>query len=101
MTVTRRVGTFTLGIILFLVGILLLLHLFVPAINYVLIFKLWPCIFIILGIEILVSLFVKKAEVFKYDFAAIVIIALVVVFTMFMASAEFVMSNVALWRVMN
>lgn len=99
MRETRRVGTFTLGIILLSAGILLVLHLFVPAINYVLIFRLWPCVFIILGTEILVSLFLKKTEAFKYDFAAIVIIAIAVMFTMCMAGVEVLITNEALWRI--
>lgn len=99
MAGTRRVGTFTLGIVLFLAGILLLLHLFVPAINYVFIFHLWPCIFIILGIEILVSVILRKAEAFKYDFAAIIIVTMMVVFTMGMAVVDYVITHEELWRI--
>ncbi len=93
MTVTRRVGTFTLGIVLILAGILFLLHMFVPMINYELIFHLWPCIFIILGIEITISVLLKKAEVFKYDFAAIIIIGFMVIFAMGMAMFDYIISN--------
>lgn len=96
---SRRVGTFTLGIVLFLMGALLLLHLFFPALNYVLIFHLWPCIFIILGIEIIVSLFWKKEDVFKYDFAAIAIIILMVMFTMGMALVDFVITHDEIFHV--
>lgn len=87
---SRRVGTFTLGIVLFLMGVLFLLHLFIPALNYAAIFRLWPCILIILGIEIIVSLFWKGESTFKYDFAAIIIIFAMTAFSMCMAVMDFI-----------
>ena len=50
---THRVGTLTLGCMLILFGILFLIHMIVPVIGYLFIFRLWPCIFIMLGIEVL------------------------------------------------
>ena len=87
---SRRVGTFTLGLVLLLMGVLFLLHLFIPGINYIFIFHLWPCVLIILGIEIIVSLFWKGENVFKYDFAAIVIIFSMAAFSMCMAFMDYI-----------
>ncbi len=50
---THRVGSITLGSTLVLFGILFLVHLFVPVLTYEIIFHIWPCIFLLLGIEIL------------------------------------------------
>ena len=52
---THRVGSITLGSALVLFGILFLVHLFVPVLTYEIIFHIWPCIFILLGIEILLA----------------------------------------------
>ncbi len=81
----RRVGTVTLGAILILYGIAFLLHSFIEGLPYYLIFQLWPVIFVTLGIEILISSFRFKEQEFKYDFAAIIIICILVVFAMGMA----------------
>ena len=85
---TRRVGTLTLGATLVTFGILFLLRIFNIAVDYMLIAKLWPVIFIFLGIEIIVSYFMKKEEHFSYDFAAIVIIIVLSLFAMCMGAAE-------------
>ena len=38
----HRVGTVTFGVVLILFGILFLLHLFFPVLEYRFIFRLWP-----------------------------------------------------------
>ena len=53
---THRVGTLTAGLSFITFGVLFLLHLFINAISYDLIFKLWPFIIIGLGIELLYNL---------------------------------------------
>ena len=63
---THRVGSITLGSALVLFGILFLVHLFVPVLTYEIIFHIWPCIFILLGIEILLANRKKNVE-FVYD----------------------------------
>lgn len=93
MEKTRRVGTFSLGVILLLFGILFLLRIIIPSLSYLFIMQLWPCVLISLGIEILVSLIGNKNINFKYDFAAIVLIGMVSVFAMLMAAADFVIAN--------
>lgn len=99
MTKIRRVGTFTLGSVLVITGILFIVRMFVPALGYEIIFSLWPCILILLGAEILLSLFWKKEDVvFKYDFAAVIIIFMTVGFSMCMAFADFLMAHEEFWR---
>lgn len=46
----RRIGTFTAGISLVAFGVLFLVHIFNPALNYRFIFTLWPVILILLGL---------------------------------------------------
>lgn len=60
----HRVGTMTSGIALIVFGILFLLHMIVPTVNFLFIFRLWPIILIMLGIEILIGNF-KKSSVQK------------------------------------
>lgn len=84
----RRVGTVTLGAILVLYGIVFLLHSFIEGMSYYLIFRLWPIIFVALGIEVLISSIRFKEQEFKYDFAAIIIICVLIVFAMGMAGLD-------------
>lgn len=95
MARSRRVGTFTLGCVLLIMGVLLILRMFVPVINYVFIFHLWPLVPIMLGIEILLSLLWKGESEFKYDFAAIIILFALVGFSMCMAFADLVITSEA------
>ena len=86
-TRTRRVGSMTFGLMLVIFGGLFLLHIVVPGLGYIVIFKLWPCIFILLGIEILVSS--RRSEIeYKYDKAAIFLIIVLTAFAMCMAGAD-------------
>ncbi len=59
----RRVGTVTFGVILIVTGVLFLVHLFLPAFNYFLIFRFWPVILILLGVEVLAGSRQKSYEV--------------------------------------
>lgn len=86
----RRVGTLTLGIVLVLYGILFLVHIFYRGLRYYYIFQFWPVIFLILGCEILYCTVRYKDEKFIYDFAAVVMIAMVLLFAMGMATADWV-----------
>ncbi len=51
----HRVGTVTFGCILILFGILFLAHIFVPWLHYEYVLRLWPLVFIFLGVEVLVG----------------------------------------------
>lgn len=86
----RRVGTFTLGIVLLGFGVLFLLRIFFNTMQYYYIFMLWPVIFILLGGEVLYYALHQKQVQYKYDFAAILIIMMLVVFALCMAGADWI-----------
>lgn len=94
---THRVGTLTFGGMLVIFGALFLLHVFIPALNYSLIFRLWPFIFIFLGIEILVgncraSKWEQREDrtlEFVYDKTAIFLIICLSFFAMIMAAVDY------------
>ncbi|MBK5242010.1 hypothetical protein [Clostridium sp.] len=89
----RRVGTFTTGIVLVMFGIMFLLRLIYPGINYLLISSLWPIILIILGIEIILAYLINKEDIMKYDFGAIILIILVSFFAMGMGCMEYIITH--------
>ena len=84
---THRVGSITLGSTLVLFGILFLVHLFVPVLTYEIIFHIWPCIFILLGIEILLANRKKNVE-FVYDGKAVFLTIILTFFAMLMAGVH-------------
>lgn len=90
---TRRVGSVTFGLTLVLFGVLFLLHIVVPWLHYEFIFQFWPVVFVLLGIEILVENHRSGAENcrFVYDFPAILMLVILLLFAMIMAAAEFSM----------
>lgn len=92
---THRVGTVTCGLVLILYGVLFLLHMAVPALNYEIILRLWPVTLIILGVEILLSSMGKNQEKqkFVYDFPAVLIIMMMLFFAMIMAVMDYAMRN--------
>ena len=61
--------------------------------NYMLIFHLWPLILIVLGGEILYYSFFAPEKSGTYDFAAVVILIMIVFFAMCMAGADMVFSH--------
>ena len=89
----RRVGTFTAGLTMVAFGILFMVQLFTTAIDYLIIFRFWPIILILLGTEILVGHFVNKEEKLKYDAGAIFLVIVIAFFAMGMAVADFAISH--------
>lgn len=87
---TRRVGSVTFGLTLILFGVLFLLHIVIPALHYELIFQFWPVVFVLLGIEILVEnrRSNEKQYRFIYDFPAILMLIVMLLFSMVMAAAD-------------
>ena len=83
---THKVGTITTGLSLIAFGVMFALHLFMNAISYEIIFKLWPIILIGIGVEVLISTFSKDKIV--YDKAAIVLMFFLAFFAMSMAGAD-------------
>lgn len=85
----RRVGSVTCGILLILFGVLFGIHLFYPALSYEMIFRLWPCILIALGIEMLLAGRKQQEETIRYDGAAILLTIVLAFFAMGMGVVEF------------
>ena len=84
----RRVGSITFGITLVCYGILFLVHIFVPLIRYGFIFKCWPIIFI------LVENYKCRTKEWKmvYDFPAVIMLGVMLLFAMVMAVFDFEMA---------
>ena len=89
----HRVGTMTLGSVLIIFGILFLLRIFLNGISYELIFRLWPIILILLGVEVLIANVRRKDEKIIYDKTAIVLIIVLSFFAMGMAVIDFCMTT--------
>lgn len=94
----HRVGTITFGVILVLFGILFLLRILYPALDYQLICRLWPCALIGLGLEVLAGAMDKRA-VFVYDKTAVIFMLLILLFAMCMGGMEWMMSmpDMVIW----
>ena len=76
---THRVGTVTFGLVLIVMGALFLRSARLPVLDYELIFRLWPLIFISLGTEILISSR-RAQDRLVYDGAAVFLLILLVLF---------------------
>lgn len=100
----RRIGTLTFGCMMILFGALSLIHVFVPQLDYRVIFRCWPCILIALGIEVLVGNYKMAGWVregqqvqFIYDKTAIFLTAVITFFAMAMAAVDFGMQCILLY----
>jgi len=91
---THRVGTLTLGVSLVTFGVMFMLRIFLPALSFTFIFKLWPLIFIFLGLEILIANFVQKDNKFVYDKAAVFLTLILILFAMGMSLIDFILEQV-------
>jgi UDP-N-acetylmuramyl pentapeptide phosphotransferase/UDP-N-acetylglucosamine-1-phosphate transferase len=91
---THKVGTITFGGMLVLFGVLFLLHIFLPALSYTIIFRLWPIIFIFLGLEVLIANYKLDGEKLIYDKTAFALIIILSFFAMSMAIADFCINHV-------
>ena len=90
---TRRIGSITFGITLVILGVLFLVHLAWPALDYLLILRLWPLVFISLGVEVLLGSRATDA-VYVYDWAAVLMMFLLIAFAMGMAGADWMFSHI-------
>ena len=90
---THRVGTTTFGSILVVLGIVLLLQLFIPGLDYTIILDCWPVALILLGIEILVANARSSTVQFQYDGWSIVFMFLTLGFTCCMGIADYVLTQ--------
>lgn len=92
-TKSRRVGTLTMGVSLIGAGILFAAHLIIPAVTYYYIFRLWPVILILLGIEVLIANVKNKEEKISYDGWAIFIMVLVMCLAATMAGCQILLDH--------
>ncbi len=77
----RRIGTFTAGFSLILLGAALLFYTFFP--NYAVLeiaLRLWPVILILLGIELLCMRFSNAEQPLRIDFASVLLMILCIGF---------------------
>ncbi len=96
----HRVGSVTFGLVLIVTGILFLFQLFLPRLDYRVIYQFWPLILIFLGVEVLLSNRQKTYEVLGtkgqiveqnkvvYDVPAMVLTMVLTVFSMLMGIME-------------
>mgnify|MGYP000129398268 FL=1 len=89
MDKTHRVGTLTLGVSLIVFGVLFLLRIFISSLSYTFIFRMWPIIFILLGLEIVIANITQKENKLIYDKAAIVLTFILTFFAMFMSFIDY------------
>lgn len=96
---TRRVGSVTFGLTLILFGVLFLIHIVEPSLNYEVIFNLWPVVFVLLGIEILIENHRSNTGQYKfiYDFPAILMLIMMLLFAMVMAVVDYSMHYPDIW----
>ena len=94
----RRVGTLTAGIALVMFGVMFLFRSFINSINILQIASLWPLILVSVGIEIIVAYIINKEEKMQYDFSAIILVAILVLFAMGMGGAEFIITNLSQFK---
>ncbi len=97
---THRVGTVTFGCILIVFGVLFLMKIFIPTLDYATIIRLWPSVFIFLGVEVLISnvkiskLNNMETEVnFIYDKTAIFLMICLFFFAVIMAICDIGLQN--------
>ena len=88
----HRVGSVTSGLVLVVMGVLCLLRLIFPLLDYELIFRLWPVVFICLGVEVLISSRRPERRV-VYDGAAIFLLILLILFAMSMAGMDWIFTH--------
>lgn len=93
-TKSRRVGTLTMGVSLIGAGILFVGHLVIPGVlTYYYIFKLWPVILILLGIEVLIANFKNKEEKIIYDGWAMFLMIVVLCLAATMAGCQILLDH--------
>lgn len=96
----RRVGSVTFGVVLIVTGILFLIHLFFPAMDFYSVYRFWPVMLILLGLEVLAGSRQKTYEILDeegkvveqsqvvYDVPAILMMIVLVGFSMCMGIVD-------------
>lgn len=87
---SRRVGTFTLGISLIVLGVALMISFFTDAFTVYEVVKFWPVFIIVFGIEVLVHAVLNNDEKLRYDGLSIFLGIVLILSTFAMAGFDFV-----------
>lgn len=86
----RRVGTFTMGITMILVGLLIVCSLFGWGVQVEWVFRLAPLILVALGAEVLIGAFSQGTKL-KYDFLSIIVCGLLTMAALGFSAVPFVL----------
>lgn len=86
----RRVGTFTMGVTMILVGVLLVCSLFGWGLQLEWVFRFSPLILVALGVEVLVGAFSKGTKL-KYDFLSIFVCGILTLAALAFSAVPFVL----------
>ena len=73
---------------LILFGVLFLVHLFTGFMSFQFIFRLWPVVFLLLGVEVLLSAIPTKRFQFTFSAGSVVLLIIMMIFAMMMAGSE-------------
>ncbi len=94
----HRVGTFTLGLTLIVVGVLTVYTLLNPSFDYTMALKLSPLVLVSLGIEVLISSFLSNTRKIKYDFLSGFVSILLILGSMGIAALQPLYENYGPYR---
>lgn len=86
----RRVGTFTMGVTMILVGVLLVCSLLGWGLQLEWVFRFSPLILVALGVEVLVGAFSKGTKL-KYDFLSIFVCGILTLAALAFSAVPFVL----------
>lgn len=87
---TRRVGTITMGACLVAVGVILILAIFLPAMDVLYIARFAPLVLVLLGAEILIAHIRHRDDKLRYDILSVVLCILLIGFSLFAAAVPVV-----------
>jgi hypothetical protein len=91
--ITRRIGSFTFGIMMILIGVNILLQTITSLELFRFTLSLWPIVFILLGIETLYFSYRKDVEI-KYDILSIITIFIVLFLGMIFSTLNYGVNKV-------
>lgn len=86
----RRVGTFTMGITMILVGLLIVCSMFGWGMQLEWVFRLAPLILVALGVEVLIGAFSQGTKL-KYDFLSIIVCGILTLAALGFSAVPFVL----------
>ena len=90
----RRVGTFTLGVSLVVLGVALMISFFTDAFTVYEVMKFWPVFIIVFGIEVLIQAILNNDEKLRYDGLSIFLGIVLILSTFAMAGFDFALKYI-------